>query len=245
MKVLTALKYIYRAIINGDDFARYVLAERLTGLIYPTYRFSEFGRILLEDKAFLHTYERLAGANNYHSLDRKYALDQMMKLVKRIDGDTAECGAYQGASSYFICRNIYAMKKVHHVFDSFEGLSAPSDKDGSYWTRGDLAAEEVTIRENLKEFDFVTYYRGWIPTRFKEVEDRRFVFVHLDLDLYQPTWDSLCFFYPRVNPEGIILCDDYGFITCPGARQAMDEFFRDRTEEIVSLPTGQGFVIKR
>ena len=79
------------------------------------------------------------------------------------------------------------MEKVHHVFDSFEGLSAPSDQDGSYWTRGDLAAEEVTIRENLKEFDFVTYYRGWIPTRFKEVEDRRFVFVHLDLDLYQPT----------------------------------------------------------
>jgi hypothetical protein len=234
MKILTALRYIYRAIINGDDFARYVLAERLTGLIYPTYRFSEFGRILLEDKAFLHTYERLTGVNNYHSLDRK-----------RIDGDTAECGAYQGATSYFICRNICAMKKVHHVFDSFEGLSAPSDKDGSYWTRGDLAAEEVTIRENLKEFDFVTYYRGWIPTRFKEVEDRRFVFVHLDLDLYQPTWDSLCFFYPRVNPEGIILCDDYGFITCPGARQAMDEFFRDRTEEIVSLPTGQGFVIKR
>ena len=35
----------------------------------------------------------------------------------------------------------------------------------------------------------------------------------------------------------------YDFATCPGAREAMDSFFSDRPEEIVCLPTGQGFVI--
>ena len=243
-KIATAAKYIYRAAIKGDDYAKFVLAENVTRLIYPAYKFSDYGRMILEDKEFLHEYERLVGVDNYHSLDRKYALDQIMKIVKGIDGDTAECGAYQGASSYFICRNICTLKKQHHVFDSFEGLSTPIEKDGAYWTRGDLATEETTIRKNLEEFDFVSYHRGWIPMKFNEVENHRFSLVHLDVDLYQPTWDSLCFFYPRVNSGGIVLCDDFGFSTCPGARRAMDEFFRDKAEGIVSLPTGQGLIVK-
>ena len=48
-----------------------------------------------------------------------------------------------------------------------------------------------------------------------------------------------------MNPGGIILCDDYGFLTCPGAKTAMDAFFADKPEEIVNLPTGQGLVIKK
>ena len=75
------------------------------------------------------------------------------------------------------------------------------------------------------------------------MEHERFSFVHLDVDLYQPTMDSLEFFYGRMNPCSIILCDDYGFVTCPGAKKAMDSFFADKPEEIVSLPTGQGFVV--
>jgi O-methyltransferase len=71
----------------------------------------------------------------------------------------------------------------------------------------------------------------------------RFSFVHLDVDLYQPTMDSLEFFYGKMSPGNIILCDDYGFVTCPGAKKAMDSFFADKPEEIVSLPTGQGFVV--
>ena len=49
---------------------------------------------------------------------------------------------------------------------------------------------------------------------------------------------------PRVVPHGIIVCDDYGFDTCPGARQAMDTYFADRKVPIVHLPTGQGLVIR-
>lgn len=72
-----------------------------------------------------------------------------------------------------------------------------------------------------------------------------FCFVHIDVDLYQPTYDSLAFFYERTSSGGIILCDDYGFITCPGAKAAMDSFFLNKLERIVCLPTGQGFVVKK
>ncbi len=37
--------------------------------------------------------------------------------------------------------------------------------------------------------------------------------------------------------------DDYGFESCPGAKQAVDEFFADKNERPWYLPTGQCVVI--
>jgi O-methyltransferase len=102
------------------------------------------------------------------------------------------------------------------------------------------------VSANLKRFDFIHYYRGWIPTRFADVTNNRFSFVHIDVDLYQPTRDSLAFFYERMLRGGIILCDDYGSIHCPGATRAFDEFLADKPEKhVIQLTTGQGLIVKR
>jgi O-methyltransferase len=38
--------------------------------------------------------------------------------------------------------------------------------------------------------------------------------------------------------------DDYGFPTCPGARVAVDEYFRETAAYPLVLPTGQAVVFK-
>ena len=245
IKAIAGIKYLVNFLRKRDERSRYVLAEALSRQVYPRYKFSEFGRLIEYDDDFVRYYEQFCGTENYHSLDRKYTLDQLMKLVTTVEGDTAECGVYRGASSYLICRRIVGLGKMHHAFDSFEGLSMPAPEDGTHWKKGDMAVNESFLMENLREFDYVVCHKGWIPEKFHEVENKRFCFIHLDVDLYQPTRDALTFFYSRTNPGGIILQDDYGFITCPGAKIAMDSFFSDKPEEIVSLPTGQGVVFKR
>ena len=224
---------------------KYRIAEALTYAVYPKYKFSEFARLFLEDETFLTYYRRFMDPGNWHSLDRKYTLDQLLKLTLHIDGDAAECGVYKGASSYLICRAIKPYGKWNHLFDSFEGLSSPTDRDGTYWTAGGLRADESHIRKNLAEFKNFTVYRGWIPDRFREVADRHFSFVHIDVDLYEPTRESIAFFYDRLRPGGVMLLDDYGFSTCPGAKLAADEFFTDRQEKIIMLPSGQAFIVRR
>jgi O-methyltransferase len=172
------------------------------------------------------------------------------RVARNVPGDTAECGVRFGTSSFFILNGLNDPGKEHHIFDSFEGLSEPSDEDHpsenerSAWKSGDLTADEQVTRKNLAAFPNCRYYKGWIPERFDEVSDRRFSLVHIDVDLHDPTKDSLEFFYPRMNAGGIILCDDYGFSECPGATRAMDEFFRDKEESIFHIPTGQGMVVK-
>ena len=110
----------------------------------------------------------------------------------------------------------------------------------------DLQCSIDVVKNNLKEFDeeCIYFYPGWIPERFDHVKDRVFSFVHIDVDLYEPTLHSLRFFYPRMEAGGIILCDDYGFTSCPGATAACDLYFKDKQEMMISLPCGGGFIIR-
>ncbi len=184
--------------------------------------------------------------------DRHFVLDSLASACAHLDGDTAECGVYKGAGSYLMCRHREPdIKWEHHIFDSFEGLSDPDDDDeilvddAKPWSKHDLTVPLQTVQANLKEFSFVRYYQGWIPERFKDVEDRRFRLVHVDVDLYQPTLDSLKFFYPRLLPGGFLLCDDYGSTRCPGAKKACDEFVATtESRKVIHLTTGQGLIVR-
>jgi hypothetical protein len=135
-------------------------------------------------------------------------------------------------------------------FDSFDGLSEPGTADlpskarTFKWKKHDLRSDLTIAQHNLRAHaDRLTLLPGWIPERFDAVRDRTFSLVHIDVDLHDPTLASLEFFYPRMTPGGIIVCDDYGFDSCPGARTAMDAFFAGKLEAVIHLTAGQGVVI--
>jgi O-methyltransferase len=230
---------------EANEMLGFRLLTKLAKRLVPTYRFtwpelawfknSKLEKVLLqfdEDEGF-----------NAH---RRFALQQLLRLTSNIPGDTAECGVYKGCGSYIILQaNSQSLfDRTHHIFDSFEGLSNPSSKDGNYWASSDLSMTEGVVKENLSDFKNVKFYKGWIPSRFRDVDASTFSFVHVDVDLYEPTLDSIKYFYDKLNPGGIFICDDYGFLTCPGATSAVEEFLLSKPEKMVSLPGGGGFFIK-
>lgn len=168
--------------------------------LHPEARLPELGRLWMHDAEFRCIYDRFQ-ADNLRRMDRVWMLDQFARLVPDLAGDTAECGVWTGLGSYVICRRSLGTGKVHHGFDSFAGLSVPAPIDGQHWTPGALAAPLELAQANLAEFDFVRLHKGWIPETFGEIEGP-FALVHLDLDLYEPTRDSLEFFYPKMSQIG-------------------------------------------
>lgn len=215
-------------------------------LILPEYRFI-WPQIKWWNDRWFNEYLRRFPEEELNAA-RHWDLVQLQRLVSVVPGDTAECGCYKGASSYLICSLSSVQtkwKRMHHVFDSFQGLSHPGEHDGLHWKRHDLAASEEEVARALDQFgESARLYRGWIPERFPEVSDKRFSFVHIDVDLYEPTRDSISFFYPRLNDGGILLCDDYGSSLCPGAVRAIDDFLADKPERMITLSSGSAFLIK-
>jgi len=231
---------------TGDPKIRLEILRQVAKLIYPTYRFKWPQLDWWNNDDFNHYLEKFnekAGMNS----DRHWMLKQLLRLTSSVPGDTVECGVYLGASSYLICKSNEASEnynRYHFIFDSFEGLSIPSENDGQHWNEGDLSASIEEVKRYLSDFSNVEFLKGWIPSRFTELADHTFSFVHIDVDLFQPTLDSMEFFYPRMNTGGIILCDDYGFSTCTGATKAIDGYLEDKSEKMISLCSGGGFIIK-
>jgi O-methyltransferase len=216
--------------------------EALAGRVLPDYVAPDYGRSWMSDHRLLARLKILEPQSR--SFDRKMTLMQLLKLIEGVPGDTAEIGVFRGASSVLICEGTAGAGRTHWAVDSYEGLSSPGERDGGYWEAGDMAAAEAEVRQRLAPFA-AEIVRGWVPGVLAEVPAQALAFAHIDVDLYEPTRAAAEWAYERLSPGGILVCDDYGFDTCPGARQAIDELFAERPEPVVHLPTGQGFVIKR
>ena len=194
-----------------------------------------------EFSEFLACFGEANGLNTH----RRWMLHQLLRLVVQVEGDTAECGVYLGCSSWQILLEARRAGRMHHVFDSFEGVSAPSHEDGNHWKKGDLSAPEAAVSRNLSPFaGSFQLHRGWIPECFPDVASRKFAFVHIDVDLKAPTLESVKFFYPRLSMGGVLVCDDYGFTSCPGATSAIDEYLADKPEKMLALPQGGGYIVR-
>jgi len=197
----------------------------------------------LADRSFDELYRDalLATGTNPIPLRRRIRVANLVQLLLDTPGrgeTVAECGCYRGLTSYLMCRTLRVESPAfdgtgYHVFDSFEGLSEPTADDDipDDWKgadrlramsqRGAFAAPLDTVRANLREFPGIAYHPGWIPLSFQKLPERRYRFVHVDVDLYDPTLDCLNYFYPRLVPGGRMVSDDYSW---PGARTAIDEF---------------------
>ena len=245
-RILRAIKWLLFGSPSQKRRVRQELA-RISASLFGDYYISDDYKLWMEDSEFRSIYNKLSPGNPY-SQDRKNVIREFARMVRGVDGDLAECGCYEGVSAWFMANEL---PSVHlHLFDSFAGLSEPAGEDQAHsdsyfsWNAGDLCAPESKVRENLATFNSITIYKGWIPERFHEVQDLKFRLVHIDVDLYQPTKDSIEFFFPRMSKGGVMIFDDYGMTSCPGAYKAVEDYMQDKSEYVLSLPTGQGVVIK-
>lgn len=166
------------------------------------------------------------------SVSEAYNIYICLTATKKIKGDVAEVGVYQGGSAKLIA--IYKGTKALHLFDTFDGLPKPEKIDDCL-SKGLFSAALETVKKYLKNYRNIKIYKGLFPKTADPVKNRNFSFVHLDVDLYRSTLECLKFFYPRMSRGGIILSHDY--VSFKGVRKAFDKFFQDKPEPIIPLYT--------
>jgi O-methyltransferase len=153
----------------------------------------------------------------------------------------AEVGVFQGSSARIICEA--KRQRPLHLFDTFSGLPQPGEKDKRLLKRGQYSGSLATVTNLLRAYSGVHLHPGEFPGSATGLEDMRFGFVHLDVDLYASTLSSLEFFYPRMAPGGVILTHDYS--TLPGVAQAFTDFLVAKPSALIELPTTQAMIVVR
>jgi len=175
---------------------------------------------------------------------RCYILYQFLLHVRNLGGDIAEVGVYRGRSASIIALSSRKEKEIY-IFDTFEGMPETNPDKDNFYRKGafsDTSLDEV--KQFLSLFSNVNIIQGFFPDTAHIIKEKKFAFVHIDVDIYQSVIDSCNFFYNKLNQGAIMLFDDPGFKTCSGAKYAIEEFFSDKNENIIFLPTGQALIIR-
>lgn len=158
-----------------------------------------------------------------------------------ISGAVAEAGVYRGEfakqiNKYFPNNNLY-------LFDTFEGFSEADiklEQKESQAVEGHYAntSEEIVLGK-MSNPDRVIIRKGYFPETTKlGVSDSSFIFVNLDMDLYQPTLDGLRYFYPKMIEGGVILIHDFYSLTFPNVEQAVLDFQKETNFIVKKMPIG-------
>lgn len=173
-----------------------------------------------------------------------FVLFSIAKSQSNLEGEMAEVGVFQGGSSKIICE---AKKTTPlHLFDTFSGLPKISERDThfgiKYWKDNQFNnTSENDVKNYLSKYENVFTYSGKFPDTGEPIKEKKFSFVHLDVDLYESTKNCLEFFYPNLIEGGIILTHDFH---TGGVKAAFDEFLENKSIPVIELSGSQCMIVK-
>ena len=172
-----------------------------------------------------------------------YFIVDALARTERVEGDVCEFGVAQGETSTLIATEIRGTAKVLHLFDSFEGLPKPTEKDelkDDIYSLGSMASYEGTMScpqdmviSRLKAVGFpesrYVIHAGFIEKTLPRdhAVPARVSFAYVDFDLYEPVLTALEFLNGVTPPGAVIVVDDYGFFST-GVKTAVDEFIGEK-----------------
>ena len=175
-------------------------------------------------------------------------------VKNKIDGAMVECGVWKGGSIMAMAltlKNLGDESRELYLYDTFSGMSAPTDVDVSIdGEKADDTFSQTKISEDsstlyfssldeVKENVFTTGYpKGKIHFIKGKVEDtiptkipNEIALLRLDTDWYESTKHEMAHLFPLLKQNGVLVIDDYGH--WEGARKAIDEYISDNNIRIL------------
>jgi hypothetical protein len=187
-------------------------------------------------------------------------IDAVRYCEKRgIAGAFAECGVWRGGSVLAMILTLQELgveDRDIHLFDTFEGMTAPTEHDVSpidppalgTWQEAQASGErawselfsaqvfdEAGVREVVTATGYpaerLHFVRGPVEETLPGAAPNGLALLRLDTDWYESTRHELEHLWPRLSDGGVLIVDDYGH--WDGARRAVDEYFDSSAEPVL------------
>ena len=211
-----------------------------------------FGRFFNRNKAYVNYSLNFSGRRRI--IDRNY-LDYIrlstLELISHeindnnIKGAVAELGVYKGKFARYI--NRYFPDRKLYLFDTFKGFDetdVKSELQNTYST-GAQDFSNTSVKQVLSMMPFpdqCIIKEGYFPDTAIGLNEE-FVFVSIDADLYEPIYNGLQYFYPKLKKGGYIFVHDYNNDAYKGAREAVDKFCTENGLNKLPLPDSCGTAV--
>ena len=165
--------------------------------------------------------------------------------LAKIEGSVAELGVYKGKFARYI--NQYFPDRKLYLFDTFKGFNESDVKaeQANTYSSGKQDFSNTSIEKVLSVMPFpkqCIIKEGFFPATASGLEDE-FVFVSIDADLFDPIYNGLVYFYPRLKKGGYIFVHDYNNDNYKGAKQAVKKFCSENNISFLPLPDSGGSAI--
>lgn len=179
------------------------------------------------------------------SNERLIALIDAVRYVagNRLPGAIAECGVWKGGSMMAVARTLLSCgdtSRELYLYDTFEGMSAPTEHDKSFdgrpaaaqlaetprgegvWCYSSLAEVKRNLASTGYPSEKIHFIEGKIEETVPAHNPPPLALLRLDTDWYESTRHELAHLFPLLCEGGVLIIDDYGH--WQGARKAVDEF---------------------
>jgi hypothetical protein len=177
--------------------------------------------------------------------------------ASKLKGDFVECGVNKGFLSSAIMTSLdwNKLDKKFYLLDTFHGLDerfiSDEERAAGYLKRnqdslasGYYVTGADAARKNFSEWKNAIIVEGTIPDSLKEVKTDAIAYLHLDLNCSPPEVAALEMLWDKLVPGAFVLHDDYAQMAHKISKEAMDKVAASKGLRFVSLPTGQGLLIK-
>jgi len=186
---------------------------------------------------------------------------ELFKKTVNLRGDIVECGVFKGSSlirllTFRDLLNKNNQKKVLG-FDSFgkfpiqtikedKKFAKSHDKTSGFGIKKRIL-ESALRKKNFKNFKLIKGdVHKTIPAYLRKNKKLKISFLHLDMDVFEPTKFVLNTLYEKIVKNGVILIDDYKFVN--GATRATKEFLKNHKKlkiEKLKFNNRLSFIIKK
>jgi len=232
--------------------------NRLSKSLYGRATYNDDGLVTAHNADFVHeprfaaAYAAGKGTGSWTFGDltwRAYVVCWAAERGANLEGDFVECGVNRGGYALSVIKYVDFgnLSKKFFLLDTYEGVLQRyiSPEEAAHGVRvGEYEPCYDAVLKTFAPYSNVEIIKGAVPETLPLVGTDQIAFLSLDMNTRDPEIAAAECFWDRLVSGAAIVLDDYGWRKHLEQKRAFDEFAEKRGVQVLSLPTGQGLILK-